>query len=214
MNEDRRKLIAELSSELAPLPHAGKTFWTSSVWLLGAGFTATFIIAATGPFRAGSLQRLQVHPQFLIESLIGVAAIAALGFAAFRSGIPSPTPIMRQASMPIALLCVWIGMYVYGLNAPALELSMAGKRDHCYLEALVYGAPGLIFGMVAIRRLYPLHGAWSGALLGVSAGAMPALIMQFACMYVPLHIIVFHVLPGLALALIGGITGFFLLRPR
>ncbi len=95
MNEDRRKLIAELSSDLTPLANAGKTVWTSSVWLLGAGLIAALIIAATGPFRAGSLQQLQMSPQFLIESLLGVAAIAALGVTAFRSGIPSPTPIMR-----------------------------------------------------------------------------------------------------------------------
>ncbi len=105
-------------------------------------------------------------------------------------------------------------MYVYGLHSPALELSMAGKRAHCYLEALLYGSPGLVFGMILMRRLYPLHGAWSGALIGLSAGVMPALIMQFACMYVPLHIIVFHILPGMALAVVGGIAGFFLLHPR
>ena len=44
--------------------------------------------------------------------------------------------------------------------------------------------------------------------------AMPALLMQFACMYVPLHILLHHILPGMALAIVGGIAGLFLLRPR
>ena len=214
MKTERRKLIAELSADLTPISNAGKTLRTSGVWLLVSALTALMMIAATGPFRAGSLLQLQHSPQFLFESLIGVLAIAALGIAAFRSGIPSPTAVIKRVSIPIALLCLWIGMYLYGLHSPALEISMAGKRDHCNLEALVYGLPGLIFGLIAIRRLYPLHSVWSGVLLGLSAGAMPALLMQFACMYVPVHILLHHILPSMALAIVGGIAGLFLLRPR
>jgi hypothetical protein len=116
--------------------------------------------------------------------------------------------------MPLLLLVAWIGMYVFGVFDPALEPSMAGKREHCWIEAFIYGAPGLALGCYALRRLWPLHGAWSGALLGLAAGAIPALIMQFACMYAPLHIIVFHLLPGLALGAVGAAVGTIVLRPR
>jgi hypothetical protein len=50
-------------------------------------------------------------------------------------------------------------------------------------------------------------------MIGLAAGATPALIMQFACMYVPVHIITHHLLPGLMLGVIGLIAGkYFLSR--
>ncbi|MCZ6896010.1 MAG: NrsF family protein [Gammaproteobacteria bacterium] len=214
MNTGRRRLIAELSADLTPIRDAGKTLRKSCIWLCAASATAFLIIYATGPFRSGSLAQLHQNPQFLVETLLGIAAIAALGFTAFRTGIPVDVPITKRVSISIVLLCLWVALVAYGLVSPALEESMAGKREHCYLEALLYGLPGLMVGLMAIRRLYPLYGAWSGALLGLSAGAMPALIMQFACMYVPLHIITHHLLPGMALAIVGLIAGHFLLRPR
>ncbi len=91
---------------------------------------------------------------------------------------------------------------------------MAGKRSYCFVEPLLFGLPGLLIGVMALRRLWPLHGVFTGAVLGLAAGAMPALVMQFACMYIPQHIIVFHLLPGIALAGIGMLLGALLLRQR
>jgi hypothetical protein len=36
---------------------------------------------------------------------------------------------------------------------------------------------------------------------GLAAGLIPALYMQIACMYDPGHILLFHILPGLSVAL-------------
>ena len=47
---------------------------------------------------------------------------------------------------------------------------------------------------------------------GAAAGAIPGLIMQFACMYVPSHILAFHVGPIAVLALLGAVLGPLLLR--
>ena len=37
---------------------------------------------------------------------------------------------------------------------------------------------------------------------GLVAGMLPALYMQIACMYTPLHILKFHIAPGLMVALV------------
>jgi len=42
--------------------------------------------------------------------------------------------------------------------------------------------------------LRPVRTAMS---VGLVAGMLPALYMQLACMYEPLHILAFHILPGL-----------------
>ncbi|MFT4583693.1 MAG: hypothetical protein ACI915_005129 [Gammaproteobacteria bacterium] len=91
---------------------------------------------------------------------------------------------------------------------------MTGKREHCYVEVFLVGLPALAFGIIALRNLYPLRDAFSGALIGLAAGTIPALMMQFACMYLVPHIFSHHLAPGLGLAILGSICGFFFLRPK
>lgn len=214
MMKQRQDLIAELAAAGKPVQRVGRIGRDALIWLCAAALLAVGAVISGGPVRSGALAQLGQAPQFMFESVLGIVTIVALAVAAFRTGIPSPTPIARQVAWPLALLVAWVCVYVLGLISPALEPSMAGKRAYCWLESLAYGLPGLVLGCLALRRLWPLHGAWTGALLGLAAGSMPALIMQFACMYAPLHILEFHLLPGLALGLVGAGLGKLLLRPR
>ena len=214
MNKPRDALISELVAAASPVARPGQTDRTALGWLILAGATAFVVIDFNGPWRPGVLAQLAATPRFLVESLLGLGAIISLGIAAFRSGIPDPTPINRRVALALVVLAAWIALVVFGLTDPALAPSMSGKRAHCWLEALVVGAPALALGWFGLRRLWPLHGAWSGTLLGLAAGACPALLMQFACMYGPLHALLFHLLPGLVLGLIGAVLGAVALRPR
>ncbi len=214
MTKPRDTLIAELVANATPVAHPGKTDRSAALWIGLAAMIAVVLIVMNGPLRVGALEQITSTPRFLFESLLGVAAIAALGLVAFRTGIPTTTPITHRIAWPLGLLAAWIGLYLVGLVEPALEPSMAGKRTHCWLEAFLYGMPALVFGVIALRRLWPLHGIWSGALLGLASGAVPALIMQIACMYDPPHILLYHVFPGLALGAVGALAGALLLRSR
>ena len=89
---------------------------------------------------------------------------------------------------------------------------MLGKRAHCLFEIFVLGALCWAVGCYGLRRLWPLQPAWTGALLGLAAGTIPALTMQFMCMYAPLHTLLFHILPALALGVVGAVVGRFALR--
>ncbi|MSR13247.1 MAG: DUF1109 domain-containing protein [Gammaproteobacteria bacterium] len=214
MKPSREQLIAELTASVPPVTWPGKTGHLAALWLglLVAGVVGLILIRE--PLRPGAFVEQGAAPQFLGESLPGLAAIVALGVAAFRSGISTTTPMLHRAALPLTLLAAWVGCYLYGLADPALVPSMAGKRAHCWLETLAYSVPGLLFGCWALRRLWPLHGVWSGALLGLMSGAVPALVMQFACMYQLRHILLYHLFPGLALGALGALVGAVLLRPR
>ncbi len=213
MNKSRDLLIAELAAAATPVKRPGQTAHQLVLWLaLAVGLSVLGVLL--GGTLVVSRWPLPQAPQFLGESLLGVAAIIALANAAFKTGIPSPVAVTRQVVWPLLLLVVWIGVQSYGLIDPALAPSMVGKRAHCWLEALLVGIPALVLGCCAVRRLWPLHGAWTGALLGLASGAIPALMMQFICMYEPTHILKFHVLPGLATGLVGAVLGSWLLRPR
>jgi len=54
----------------------------------------------------------------------------------------------------------------------------------------------------------------TGALLGAAAGAIPGLVMQFACMYEPTHILAYHLAPVGLLTLLGAAIAPRLLAPK
>jgi hypothetical protein len=84
-----------------------------------------------------------------------------------------------------------------------MEPSEAGKRSFCYLETMVYSIPPILVAVFLARRLYPLNYTRTAMSLALTAGMIPALFMQIACMYVPAHILQFHILPGLSMVLAG-----------
>jgi hypothetical protein len=89
---------------------------------------------------------------------------------------------------------------------------MLGKREGCWMQVLAFGMPPLLAGLWALRALAPLRRALAGALLGAAAGALPGLLMQAACMYVPEHILTAHIAPIAGLAAIGALLGRLVLR--
>ena len=198
---DRDAFIAQLSSELEPVKPA-PTGLMALLWLLLSGTWVVSMTHFTGHLRPGAAQQLLEHPHFFVESAVGLMAILLLGVIGFRSAIPGalPKPLLW---LGLGLLVVWLGSYVVGLQVPALEPSMLGKRDHCMSETLMFGLPPALLALLMARRLYPLDGARTALLLSLSAGMMPALYMQLACMYDPSHILRLHILPGLLVALLG-----------
>lgn len=212
--QKRDDLIADLVGDLSPVRAPGKTGARSMLWLGLAATVAVALMFARAPFRPGFVDQLSTNPRFLIESLCGFGAIVLAARFSFAAAVPGAKPSIILLTLPFVAALSWIAFYLYGFIDPALPASMAGKRPHCFAEVFCLGLPALIVGFIALRSLYPLRGSYSGALIGLAAGAIPALAMQFACMYLTPHILSHHILPGLALALIGAIAGRFLLHPK
>jgi hypothetical protein len=208
----RNQLIGELSGELRPAPRLRGPRQLSLVWWVGAWL---FVVAATlavDPMRPGFAGQLLSSPRFAGETLFGILAGAFAIGVAFAAGIPGLGSPRRRIALALVLLAVWASAYLYGLVNPALEPSMAGKRRLCFVEVWLYGLPILIVALLLLRRLAPLGRFGAGFVTGAAAGAIPALLMQLACMYVPAHILTHHIAPGLALAFVGGMAGLRLLR--
>jgi len=199
------ELIADLSRDLAPVKPAPNINVLALVWFLGS---AVFVIVVThlaGPVRPGAFSQLASEPRFLLETLLGVAAIIWVSMVAFRAAIPAALS-RTFAIAGVILMSLWLAQYVFGLVSPALEPSVLGERAHCYLETMAYSFPPILIALFLVRRLYPLHFLRTSMTLSLAAGMISALYMQLACMYEPLHILEFHILPGLAMVLIGAAT--------
>lgn len=196
----RNELIADLSRNLAPVRKTPNVNRLASAWfLLGAVFVVS-VTHLAGPVRPGAMSQLLAEPRFLLETLLGMVAILWTSLLAFRGAVPAALT-RRFATAGAILMALWLVQYVFGLIEPALEPSELGKRGHCSLEVMVYSAPLILVALFFIRRLYPLGFVRTAMSAGLAAGMMPALYMQLACMYEPVHILSFHVFPGLLMAL-------------
>ncbi len=207
------ELIAELSRDLEPVRPAYNANAKGMAWLLVSAIFVVATIHVAGPIRSGAFSQLVNEPRFLLESLLGIAAIAWVGLAAFRAAIPAALS-KPFAAAGLILMALWLAQYLIGLVSPALEPSELGKRPHCYYETMAYSLPVLVIALVWIRRFYPLNFVRTSMMLGLAAGMLPALYMQLACMYEPVHILGFHLLPGLLMVLVGALIAVFWRLPR
>lgn len=195
-------LISNLSKGLAPVSPPPNINRLAITWFL---LSAIYVVAVThlfGPIRPGAFSQLATEPRFLLETLLGVAAILWTSLLAFRSAVPG-TLTKQFAVFGMILMTFWLAQYVIGFVSPALEPSRLGKRNYCYFETLFYALPVILTGLFFVRRLYSLRPVRTAMSVGLVAGMLPALYMQLACMYEPLHILAFHILPGLLMVGVG-----------
>jgi hypothetical protein len=212
MNQ-HENLIENLSRDLAPVAPAWNVNRLGLAWLVSSAVFVATITHLVDPVRPGAFGQLAAEPRFLLETLLGMAAIAWTGLLAFRSAVPGELT-RKFAVAGFVLMALWLTQYLVGLVSPALEPSELGKRHFCYLETMIYAVPLILAAVFLARRLYPLHYIRTAMSLALAAGMIPALYMQIACMYVPAHILQFHILPGLAMVLAGAAVAALWRLPR
>jgi hypothetical protein len=194
-------LIANLSSDLEPVSPPPNINRLATAWFLLSAIYVVAVIHLFGPIRPGAFSQLSTEPRFLLETMLGSAAILWTSLLAFRSAVPAA--LTKQfAVVGMVLMTLWLAQYVIGFVSPALEPSRLGNRTYCYFETLVYALPVIVTGIFLVRRLYPLRPVRTAMSVGLVAGMLPALYMQVACMYEPSHILTFHILPGLLMVVV------------
>jgi hypothetical protein len=211
MRNRQEELIAKLTAELTPVKAAPPPLRVAGVWWLGSWLFVIVVTLLTGPLRPGAFVELVTSAQFAAESLVGLFAAALIAAWVFEDSIPGARrPGLLLLGLVAAIL--WVTAYVVGLEYPALEPSMAGKRAGCVLQTLLFAAPPMAAGIwLAHRNYFPLAPLRSAALIGLAGAMLPALFMQFACMYDPAHILRFHILP-IPGVVVAGVIGAWVAR--
>jgi len=214
MTNRREDLIRDLVADLKPVKRPGRTGLTLLAWLALAFTYSLIIILVTGPLREGAIGNLVRYPTFALETLIAMAAIVALAHTALRTAIPGPGGPAKRVAWAVGLTVAWISIYVIGLAYPAHPVSTLGARPYCIWQAVLYSLPNFALLLWLTRRLLPLWPRMTGMLAGAAAAAIPGLMMQFACMYVPAHILTHHLGPIFIVGAIGLLTGRLILATR
>lgn len=211
MSESRQNLINELVAE----NHSGTKLYSSSrlwvLWSVLAWALVTTIMFVIAPFRQDALQQLSQSPHFAIETMLGVTVSLLLGVFALRLAVPG----LRNRFLLLATFSLagfWLLSYVYGINTPALEPSMHGKREHCTVEVLVLGLPSIMLGFYLVSRGYVSHWLQAGLAVGFASALIPAVLMQLACMYEPVHVLKLHLAPTILVGAASGIVAMVIQR--
>ncbi len=209
---DPHDTIDALASRLQPVWRPGDLLVRLALWITCSFAIAIASTVATGPVRPGTGAALAGSPQLLLECAIGLGGVGLSGWAALSLGIPGLATRSRRVGLALGGCALWVAAIAVGFVAPALEPSMAGKRESCELQVLLFSIPPLLLGLLLLRGLATFDRAGPGALLGIAAGTCPALLMQLACMYDPSHAMSHHVAPILGVAALGAMLGPLLLR--
>jgi len=196
-------LIDDLANDLTPVEPPRGVAPSTLRWLL-LGWTAVLLATiASGSFRPGVGEQLASTPRFVLECLVGWVVGASAIWAALSSGIPGNGSTSKRGRAVVLLAASWAAMVAAGLVWPLFPDSMAGKRHLCHMETILFAVPPLILGLAMMRKRLTLEPRWTGFLMGLAAGSIPALIMQWACMYDPLHVLQLHLAPALLVAVVG-----------
>ena len=175
------------------------------VWLVVSAAYVAAVLLALGPVRDGAAEQMIDHPRFGLEMLAGCAALVLFAFSAIGQSVPG-VPTRRLLQIGWVLAALWLLNFLLGMAVPTLEPSMHGKREFCSWESYLYSGPPALFAIILQQRRYPMQPVAAGIYAGLAAGMLPAVAMQIACMYEPVHILKHHAAPVLGIAAAAGLV--------
>jgi hypothetical protein len=154
-------------------------------------------------YRPGFWGQLSQYWRLDVELAAGMALSLLAFYILFASNIPGKKIDPGIYLTAFISLFIFTGAVVASFLITSPEASSIGARLFCEVEVLIYGGLSL-GGFLFLTRRGLLVSDWPiNLLLGISAGLIPALIMQLACMYDPRHALIYHFGPVVLLGLVG-----------
>jgi hypothetical protein len=141
--------------------------------------------------------------------LLTLVAVVS-GWAVLALGVPGRAQSPLSRWLPVTALMAWI--LVILTSSLASGMGQCGFSPGCLGSIALVGAIPAAFLYWLCRRSLPLRPLWMGVLLMGAAAAAGALGAQFSCSNEsPLHLLVWHVLPVVALGATGMLVGRFVM---
>ena len=137
--------------------------------------------------------------------------------AALRLAVPGEDQRAWTRWWPLLLLGALISVVAAELVLVSLvgEMGSPLRAWTCVRKLTFVGAVPALGAMVLIRRAAPLDPVWAALLGLVAAGAAGALTSELACpIRVPMHVMLWHVLPIAVYAAIGTAAVWLVVRLR
>lgn len=202
-------VIEDLVQDLKPVKKLWRPQTRAFIFFIVQLVFVTALMVWRQPFREGWQEEVLHHPHFGLQLLFFAFSCFSLGFFALASIIPGRVKRKHLyiALIPFALLLLSL---LVSLAIPATNVSMLGKRFRCDLEVIVMGVIPFLHIIYLVRKGFLIFSlntllTASAASLLISGG-----LMHVACMYDPLHVLLFHIGPVFVGAILfTAITYFF-----
>lgn len=165
------------------------------------------LLPISGHFRPGAFVALITHPRYALELALGNLSSFVAAYVAFEMVVPGRIWTRWQKVLSVAPFLGFVGLVLYSVWVPALPPSWQGWRPGCEMQILLLGAFPMVLLFVLAKRALPLEQHWTGFLIGIASMSAPAASMHLGCMYQPWHILFWHILPVLLMALLGLVVG-------
>jgi hypothetical protein len=154
---------------------------------------------------------------FLLRIVLLLATMWLSVVAALRLAVPGADPRAWTRWWPLVLLGAAIAVTAGELVIVSLvgDVGRPMQGWRCVRKLTFAGAVPVVAAMFLIRRAAPLDPVWTALLALVAAGAAGALTSELACpISLPMHVMLWHVLPIAVYAAIGAAAVWLVVRLR
>jgi len=147
-------------------------------------------------------------------SLVEVAVGLGLVWLALREAVPGlGVAAAGRVAAVAAAVAVLIGSAVLTWAGSAPTAAPAGPVTHgaeCFSMETLFGVPALALTLWLAVRAFPVRPVWAGVLGGTGAGVLADAVQHVLCGIPDLrHVLIWHGGAVVALALIGGVAGWY-----
>jgi hypothetical protein len=207
-----RALVERLAGDLRPARRLWPVNVRLGLWLI---LEAAVLVWVTTHTPNDFIKKLQ-SPRYLLEVVLFAGAAIGAALIALRSAIPGRQVRIATAGITIGMLLAGTALLItqpQRTGYPLGEFIRVGRQ--CAFETCVLAAVPWVALWWAARRGAPM----SGWLTGLTAGGA-SMLFSFAWMRLKcpiderLHLLVWHFVPVLAIALLSAIAGAAWLRFR
>ncbi len=216
-------LIDRLSTDLKPVRPALSPVRATLLWVFFTALSTLALFAAVLHFRTnweGVSDRVTfwIALSSLLATMFGCATVA------IRSGLPGRVRSATSELLGPVAFAFFCGSLAFDFFASPVQSSPLGASlllkgleprsgMHCSLTVLFLAVlPALLLAW-RLRKTAPTEPKQAGCWAGLAAGAAGAFGLAFCCPSEnPVHLLIWHGLPVLSLALLGGQFGQRLLK--
>jgi hypothetical protein len=209
------QLISRLVAEAAPVRRIFDPRRRAALWTAVALVCVGLGVARFGPRR--DLPEAMASAPFLLRVALLAATMWLAVLSAFRLAVPGADERAWTRWWPLLLL----GALMAITGAELVLVWLVGdvgsplRAWTCVRKLTYVGALPALGAVVLIRRAAPLDPAWTALLGLVAAGAAGALTSELACpIRVPMHVMLWHVLPIAVYAAVGTAAVWLAVRLR
>src|SRR5262245_58721563 len=211
MNRSTEQLIRELARTAQPVRPLGRPYLRAGAWLM-ISLVYIGLIVYMMPTRPEIPANLH-DPMFITEQLAALATGIAAAIAAFATIVPGFRG--RWAMLPLLPLTVWLASLGPGCLREFNQFGFGISLEHsllCLPSIILLGAVPAIAMAVMLRRGAPLTPFLTAALGGLAAAGIGNVGVRLVHPEdVTVMLLVWHVGSVVALSILAGSTGRYLL---